>query len=314
MTELDLLTLTAERRRNTTFVPEGEGMRAVTFSMPLRPTPLGRAVSPHPFVPDDAEQRTKRAELLLTMQAHGLRKRLLHTGSRAALLPVTDDSDSVRALLVCARTRDLLGRARHDVLAVTQPEGDRARVLRLCKALGVSVRPNADHAGLARTHAALPLAAADFTALRLGEAGCAPDAYGVNAAVPRTLVRWLIAAEAERAEEPLRTELRAALSAPDADCAGVSCTLTDFCFYHLVRCGAHPRRILRLARAAFGGAATDTDILRAMAALTRCLFRRPAALPDHVTLGSGAQALRWPPDAAGSLWLDEIDALRRKLS
>ena len=222
MTELDLLTLTAERRRNTTFVPEGEGMRAVTFSMPLRPTPLGRAVSPHPFVPDDAEQRTKRA--------------------------------------------------------------------------------------------ALPLAAADFTALLLGEAVCAPDAYGVNAAVPRTLVRWLIAAEAERAEEPLRTELRAALSAPDADCAGVSCTLTDFCFYHLVRCGAHPRRILRLARAAFGGAATDTDILRAMAALTRCLFRRPAALPDHVTLGSGAQALRWPPDAAGSLWLDEIDALRRELS
>ena len=247
------------------------------------------------------------------MQAHGLRKRLLHTGSRAALLPVTDDADSVLALLVCARTMDLLGRARHDVLAVTQPGGDRARVLRLCKALGVSVRPNADHAGLARTHAALPLAAPDFTALLLGEAVCAPDAYGVNAAVPRTLVRWLIAAEAERAAEPLRTELRAALSAPDADCAGISCALTDFCFYHLVRCGAHPRRILRLARAAFGGAAADADILRAMAALTRCLFRRPAALPDHVTLGSGAQALRRPPDAAGSLWLDEIDALRREL-
>lgn len=276
VTELDLLTLTAERRRNTTFVPEGEGVRAVAFSMPLRPTPLGRAVSPHPFVPDDA--------------------------------------DSVLALLVCARTMDLLGRARHDVLAVTQPGGDRARVLRLCKALGVSVRPNADHAGLARTHAALPLAAPDFTALLLGEAVCAPDAYGVNAAVPRTLVRWLIAAEAERAAEPLRTELRAALSAPDADCAGVSCALTDFCFYHLVRCGAHPRRILRLARAAFGGAAADADILRAMAALTRCLFRRPSVLPEHVTLGSSAQALRWPPDAAGSLWLDEIDALRRELS
>lgn len=220
VTELDLLTLSAERRRNTTFVPEGEGVRAVTFSMPLRPTPLGRAVSPHPFVPDDASQRTKRAELLLTMQAHGLRKRLLHTGSRAALLPVTEDADSVLALLVCARTMDLLGRARHDVIAVTQPGGDRARVLRLCKVLGVSVRPNADHAGLARTHAALPLAAADFTALLLGEAVCAPDAYGVNAAVPRTLVRWLIAAEAERAEDPLRAELRAALSAPDADCAG----------------------------------------------------------------------------------------------
>lgn len=102
VTELDLLTLSAERRRNTTFVPEGEGVRAVTFSLPLRAAPLSRAVSPHPFVPDDASQRTKRAELLLTMQAHGLRKRLLHTGSRAALLPVTDDADSVLALLVCA--------------------------------------------------------------------------------------------------------------------------------------------------------------------------------------------------------------------
>ena len=276
VTELDLLTLSAERRRNTTFVPEGAGARAVPFSMPLRPTALSRAVSPHPFVPDDL--------------------------------------DSVLALLVCARTMDLLGRARHDVLAVTQPGGDRARVLRLCKALGVSVRPNADRAGLARTHAALPLAAPDFTALLLGEAVCAPEAYGVNAAVPRTLVRWLIAAEAERAEAPLRAELRAALSAPDADCAGISCALTDFCFYHLVRCGAHPRRILRLARAAFGDAAADADILRAMAALTRCLFRRPAALPEHVALGSSAQALHWPPDAAGSLWSEEIDALRRELS
>ena len=45
----------------------------------------------------------------------------------------------------------------------------------LGQALGVSVRPNADHAGLARTHAALPLAAPDFTALLLGEAVCAPD-------------------------------------------------------------------------------------------------------------------------------------------
>ena len=120
VTELDLLTLSAERRRNTTFVPEGAGARAVPFSMPLRPTPLSRAVSPHPFVPDDAALRRKRAELLLSIQAHGLRKRLLHTGSRVALLPVTDDLDSVLALLVCARTMDLLGRARHDVLAVTK--------------------------------------------------------------------------------------------------------------------------------------------------------------------------------------------------
>ena len=77
VTELDLLTLSAERRRNTTFVPEGAGARAVPFSMPLRPTPLSRAVSPHPFVPDDAALRRKRAELLLSIQAHGLRKRLL---------------------------------------------------------------------------------------------------------------------------------------------------------------------------------------------------------------------------------------------
>lgn len=71
VTELDLLTLSAERRRNTTFVPEGDGARAVPFSMPLRPTALGRAVSPHPFVPDDAEQRIRRAELLLAHRGRG---------------------------------------------------------------------------------------------------------------------------------------------------------------------------------------------------------------------------------------------------
>ena len=197
-----------------------------------------------------------------------------------------------------------------DLLAIERVFGievsDRTHALRELLIYGSYLQNHATHLFV--------FAAPDFTALLLGEAVCAPEAYGVNAAVPRTLVRWLIAAEAERAEEPLRAELRAALSAPDADCAGISCALTDFCFYHLVRCGAHPRRILRLARAAFGDAAADADILRAMAALTRCLFRRPAALPDHVALGSSAQALHWPPDAAGSLWGEEIDALRRELT
>ena len=79
-------------------------------------------------------------------------------------------------------------------------------------------------------------------------------------------------------------------------------------------CGGGPRCRLRLARAAFDGRAAEADCLRALSALTRCRFRRPSVLPEPVTLGSSAQALRWPPDAAGSLWLDEIDALRRELS
>lgn len=280
VTELDLLTLSAERRRNTTFVPEGDGARAVPFSMPLRPTALSRAVSPHPFVPDDAALRRKRAELLLSIQAHGLRKRLLHTGSRAALLPVTDDLDSVLALLVCARTMDLLGRARHDVLAVTQPGGDRARVLRLCKALGVSVRPNADRAGLARTHAALPLAAPDFTALLLGEAVCAPG--GLRRQRRRAAHARALAHRGRgraRGSPPARGAARRALRAGRR------------LRRHLVRADGLlllPSCPLRRAPAAhpaagpapaFGDAAADADILRAMAALTRCLFRRPAALP-----------------------------------
>ncbi len=221
VTELDLLTLSAERRRNTTFVPDGSGVRAVTFSLPLRPTPLGRAVSPHPFVPDDASQRTKRAELLLTMQAHGLRKRLLHTGSRAAVLPVTDDADSVLALLVCARTMDLLSRARHDVIAVTQPGGDRARVLRLCKAgrvraagrrpCGARAHARGAPARRGRLHGAAP---------RRGRLRTRPPA-----STPPCRARSCAGSsrQAERAEDPLRAELRAALSAPDADCAGVPC-------------------------------------------------------------------------------------------
>ena len=42
--------------------------------------------------------------------------------------------------------------------------------------------------------------------------------------------------------------------------------------------------------------------------------RCPCSYADFCAFHGAAEALRWPPDAAGSLWLDEIDALRRELS
>ncbi|MFR5420919.1 MAG: hypothetical protein ACLTG4_02480 [Oscillospiraceae bacterium] len=238
------------------------------------------------------------------MQAHGLRKRLLHTGSRAALLPVTEDADSVLALLVCARTMQLLA-ARGTMSSPSRSRGDR-RVPRLCKA-GVSVRPNADLAGLA-THAA----------------PCSPRRTSRRRCWARPSARRMPRRQRRRAAHAAlahrggsrarRGTLRAELRAARAGCRLCRRSVrADGLRFYISSAAARTRGASCGGARRLGDAATDADVLRAMAALTRCLFRRPAALPAHVTLGSSAQALRWPPDAAGSLWGDEIDALRREL-
>ncbi|MFR0795005.1 MAG: hypothetical protein ACLSHG_00265 [Oscillospiraceae bacterium] len=168
----------------------------------------------------------------------------LHTSSRVALLPVTDDLDSVPRPARRARTMDLLGRARHDVLAVTQPGATGARAAPV------------QGAGRVRAAERRPRGASRARTRR----SCSPRPTSRGAAAGRGRVRaGGLRRQRRRAAHaralahrgrgrargsPLRAELRAALSAPDANCAGVSCALTDFCFYHLVRCGAHPRRIL----------------------------------------------------------------------
>ena len=120
--EIDVERLESERRRISTWQPESkEEYTQISFHVKQEQTALSRFFDPSPFVPDDKNDRERRCDEILTMQAMGLKKRLDHTGCKAAVLGISGGLDSTLALLVTARAFDLCGLARSQITAVTMP-------------------------------------------------------------------------------------------------------------------------------------------------------------------------------------------------
>lgn len=120
--EIDIFRLLSERRKNTTFQPgNGETLPKVPFYIELGETELTRQISPSPFVPSNREERAKRCEEILMIQAMGLKKRLAHTRAKSSVVGISGGLDSTLALLVTAKAFDLLGLERAQITAVTMP-------------------------------------------------------------------------------------------------------------------------------------------------------------------------------------------------
>lgn len=144
-TEIDLHKLFAERRRNTTFEISNEFKEEniIEFSLKVEETKLTRIVNPTPFVPNKQEERNRRCDEILTIQAMGLRKRLEHTNCNCAVVGISGGLDSTLALLVTVRAFDILNLNRKGILAVTMPgfgTTDRtyANAVSMIKSLGVT--------------------------------------------------------------------------------------------------------------------------------------------------------------------------------
>ena len=152
--DLDLERILTERRRMSTFAGRGgkrqpnrrpdEDYVRVGFRWSLEETRLERIYGCMPFVPTDEEKRKIRCEEILSIQSHGLKKRMEHTGGKVAVLGISGGLDSTLALLVTARTFDLLGLDRSGILAVTMPcfgTTDRTydNACRLSKTLGAEL-------------------------------------------------------------------------------------------------------------------------------------------------------------------------------
>ncbi len=145
VSELDISYLMRERRRISTFVNKGqEGYVRIPFFLKEEKTVLTRRFNALPFVPSGEEERRKRCEQILDIQAYGLKKRLSHTGAQTAVVGVSGGLDSTLALLVTARAFDLLEKDRSGILAVTMPcfgTTDRTydNACRLAQALGAEL-------------------------------------------------------------------------------------------------------------------------------------------------------------------------------
>ena len=142
-TEIDCQRMEAERARNTSFEPAGEGYQTVEFDLEPVETVLTRWIDPAPFVPGDPKRRAERCELILKMQADGLAKRLDHAHAKTAVIGISGGLDSCLALLVAVRACKVLGRDAKDIVALTMPcfgttKRTRSNAEILCEALGVT--------------------------------------------------------------------------------------------------------------------------------------------------------------------------------
>ncbi len=179
----------------------------------------------------------------------------------------------------------------------------------------------------------------DMSELALGWAtynGDHMSMYGVNASVPKTLVRHLVRYYAEACgDEELETILLDVLDTPVSpellppedgeisqkteDIVGPY-ELHDFFLYYMLRCGFGPGKIFRLATYAFGDNYPEDVVLKWLKVFVRRFFSQQfkrSCLPDGPKVGTVAVSprgdLRMPSDASSALWLAELDRLEALL-
>ncbi len=372
--DVDVQRLVSERRRMGTF---GRGpevpYRVVPFCLKPTETVLHRSFAPLPFVPGEDEKRNKRCEEILSIQSYGLKKRLEHTGLKAAVVGISGGLDSTLALLVTVRTFDMLKLDRQGIQAVTMPcfgTTDRTyrSACRLAETLGVTLREvdireavllhfrdigqkeenhdvtyeNAQARertqvlmDIANQENGLVIGTGDMSELALGWATYNGDhisMYGVNAGVPKTLVRHLVKYYADTCENsklaevladvldtPVSPELlppsEGVISQRTEDLVGPY-ELHDFFLYYMLRFGFPPAKVYRLAKLAFQGMYDGETILKWLKVFYRRFFAQQfkrSCLPDGPKVGSVAVSprgdLRMPSDACAAIWREQLESL-----
>ena len=176
----------------------------------------------------------------------------------------------------------------------------------------------------------------DLSELALGWAtynGDHMSMYGVNGGVPKTLVRHLVRyvadtcgneAEADILYDVLDTPVSPELLPANDDGTIAQQTedlvgpyeLHDFFLYQVLRRGATPRKVYRLAVHALGDTYDEATILSWLKVFYRRFFNQQfkrSCLPDGPKVGSVAVSprgdLRMPSDAVSRLWLKELEEL-----
>ncbi len=149
--DIDLDRLVQDRMRQTSFGGNARTHREALLKfrrVALEIEPVGgrllleREYARFPYIPADPATRDQRCYEAYNIQVQGLSQRLKASGIDKVVIGVSGGLDSTHALMVAARTMDLLAHPRSHVLAYTMPgfatcEKTRSNALSLMKALGV---------------------------------------------------------------------------------------------------------------------------------------------------------------------------------
>lgn len=332
-------------------------------------------VSRMPFVPAGESDRLERCLSIFEMQAAGLKKRLKITGGKAvigvsggldstlALLvtayamknlnrPLTD---VIAVTLPCFGTTN---RTYNNALALMKNLGVDMREVNIreactlhCRDIGhdmhtldvtfenVQARERTQILmDIACKESGFVVGTGDLSELALG--WCTYNAdhmsmYGVNAGIPKTLIKWMISSIADNhifegcsdvLYDIIDTPISPELLPPDENGNITQETeslvgpyiLHDFFLYYVLRYGFAPKKIYVLAQSAFEGEFDGETILKWMKAFYRRFFSQQfkrSCLPDGVKIGSVCLSPRgdWrmPSDASAAAWLRELDDISK---
>lgn len=373
--DIDVLKLKYQRLQNTSFMETTiqVSYRNIEFELSDRSiNKLKRFIDPHPFVPTNPVTRDERCREIFSIQTAGLAKRIEHTRSKCAVIGVSGGLDSTLALLVAAKTFDMLGLDRSQIIAVTMPgfgTTDRtySNAMEFMRTMGTTIREvdikpaclqhfiDIGHdtnihdvtyenvqarertqilMDIANKEGGMVIGTGDMSELALGWAtynGDHMSMYGVNASVPKTLVKSLVQWVADNLIEkgasevllriidtPISPELlppdeKGGINQKTEDLVGPY-ELHDFFLYHMLRYGAEPSKILFLAEQAFCNNYDTATIKKWLKTFIRRFFMQQfkrSCLPDGPKVGTISLSprgdLRMPSDAEAEIWLSTLE-------
>ena len=178
----------------------------------------------------------------------------------------------------------------------------------------------------------LVIGTGDLSELALGWAtynGDHMSMYGVNAGVPKTLIRYLVSFVAgematdillDIIDTPISPELipadeKGRIKQKTEDLVGPY-ELHDFFIYYFLRYGFSPKKIFMLAQTAFAKDYDDKTIRKWLQTFCRRFFSQQfkrSCMPDGPKVGSVSLSPRgdWrmPSDASSALWIKECEEL-----
>jgi len=184
---------------------------------------------------------------------------------------------------------------------------------------------------LANKERGLVIGTGDLSEIALGWStynGDHMSMYGLNAGIPKTLIRYLVEYYAQNHPElsdvlhdilatPVSPEL---LPAKEGEIAQKTeeivgpYELHDFFLYHFVKYGAEPAKILYLAALAFDGRYDEATIRRWLAVFLRRFFTQQfkrSCMPDGPKVGTVSLSPRadWrmPSDAEMEAWITQLE-------
>lgn len=334
---------------------------------------LNAAVRKLPFVPDTKQERLVRCMEIFEIQVAGLKKRIQITNAKPVVGVSGGLDSTLALLVSVQAMKELNRPVRDVVGITMPCFGTTDRTynnsLKLMETLGVTFK-EIDIKDACVVHAAdighdldnhnttfenmqarertqvlmdyagdiggFVVGTGDLSELALG--WCTYNAdhmsmYGVNAGIPKTLIRWMVASIAEHeafsaSAEVLRdivdTPISPELLPPDEtgkiaqkteDLVGPY-SLHDFFIYYMLRYNYSPSKIYQLACIAFADDFDSEVILKWLKTFYRRFFTQQFkrnCMPDGVKVGSVGISprgdLRMPSDASSAIWMEEAESL-----